>query len=123
MKFLLDENLLPSFRDIMLDLGYSARHVYDVDLDHTPDEDIIAFASQTGETILTNDLDFSRIMALSGERFPTIITFRLGALNPIFFREIVLLNFSSLLEHVQQGCLITIDEGGIRVRQLPIFKR
>ncbi|MDO8972040.1 MAG: hypothetical protein Q7U74_15200, partial [Saprospiraceae bacterium] len=79
--------------------------------------------SQSGETILTNDLDFSRIMALSGERFPTIITFRLGALNPIFFREIVLLNFASLLEHVQQGSLITIDEGGIRVRQLPIFKR
>ncbi len=66
MKFLLDENLLPSFRDIMLDLGYPARHVYDVDLDQTPDEEIIAFASQSGETILTNDLDFSRIMVLSG---------------------------------------------------------
>ncbi len=121
MKFLLDENLLPSFREIMLDLGYSARHVYDVNLDRTPDEEIIAFASQTGETILTNDLDFSRIMALSGERFPTIITFRLGALNPSFFREIVLLNFSTISDAVIEGSLITIDEGGIRVRKLPVF--
>jgi predicted nuclease of predicted toxin-antitoxin system len=106
----------------MLDLGYYARHVYDVDLDQTPDEEIIAFASQTGETTLTNDLDFSRIMALSGERFPTIITFRLGALNSSFFREIVLLNFSAISDAIIEGSLITIDEGGIRIRQLPIFR-
>lgn len=122
MKFLLDENLLPSFRDIMLELGYSARHLYDVNLDQTPDEEIIAFASQTGETVLTNDLDFSRIMALSGDRFPSIITFRFGALNPSFFREIVLLNFPTFSNAVIEGSLITIDEGGIRVRQLPIFR-
>lgn len=37
MKFLLDENLLPTFRDILREMGYSASHVYDVDLGHTPD--------------------------------------------------------------------------------------
>lgn len=30
MNFLLDENLIPRFCEILKDLGYSARHVYDV---------------------------------------------------------------------------------------------
>ncbi len=122
MKLLLDENLIPSFCAILQELGYSSRHVYDVDLDQTPDEKIVAFARSSGETILTNDLDFSRIMALSKEEFPSIITFRLGALNPTLFREIVQLNFDQLVEPAQEGNLITIDEGGIRIRKLPLYK-
>jgi len=122
MNFLLDENLIPRFCEILKNLGYSVRHVYDVGLDQTPDEDIVAFARASGETILTNDLDFSRIMALSKEEFPSIITFRLGAMNENLFREIVKLNFSELIESAQEGNLITIDEGGIRIRKLPLYK-
>lgn len=121
MKLLLDENLIPSFCAILQELSYASRHVYDVDLDQTPDEKIVAFARSSGETILTNDLDFSRIMALSKEEFPSIITFRLGALNPTLFREIVELNFDQLVEPAKQGNLITIDEGGIRIRKLPLY--
>lgn len=121
MNLLLDENLIPGFAIILQELGYSARHVYDVDLDQTPDEEIISFARSSGETILTNDLDFSRIMALSRERFPSIITFRLGALNPALFREIVQHNFDQLIEPAEEGNLITIDEGGIRIRKLPLY--
>lgn len=48
-------------------------------------------------------------MALSKVQFPSIITFRLGALNREIFREIVLLNFYDLTEAVNAGSLITID--------------
>lgn len=48
MKFLLDENLLPSFRDILRELGYSAQHVYDVGLGHTPDETLYPFLANPG---------------------------------------------------------------------------
>lgn len=122
MKFLLDENLLPSFCRIVVGLGYEARHVYEVNLGETPDEKIVAFARSTGETILTNDLDFSRIMALSGERFPSVITFRLGALNAVIFREILRLNFADILPALREGALVTIDENGIRIRTLPVFR-
>ena len=121
MNLLLDENMLPSFRDILQELGYAALHVYDVDLKHTPDEEIILFARQSGDTIVTYDLDFSRIMALSTAQFPSIITFRLGTLNYELFREIVLFNFSNLIEAADNGSLITIDEGGIRIRKLPVY--
>lgn len=81
----------------------------------------MAFARDSGETILTNDLDFSRIMALSRVQFPSIITFRLGALNADIFREVVLLNFPDLIEAADAGNMITIDEGGIRIRKLPLY--
>ena len=72
MKLLLDENLLPSFRNILLELGYEAQHVYDVNLSHTADEDIIAFARQSESTILKNDLDFFKMMNLAQIQFQSI---------------------------------------------------
>ncbi|TNE48125.1 MAG: hypothetical protein EP344_19085 [Bacteroidetes bacterium] len=120
MDLLLDENMLPSFCAILQEYGHHARHVYSVGLGNAPDEAILDFARQAGDTILTNDLDFSRIMALSQAELPSVITFRLGALNRELFRNIVLLNFTSLEEAVREGSLITIDEGGIRIRKLPV---
>ena len=121
MNFLLDENMLPSFCNILQDCGYAARHVYAADLGNTPDEEVLAFARQTGETILTNDLDFSRLMALSRAEQPSVITFRLNALNLDLFRGIITSSFPDLEEALHTGSLITIDEGGIRIRKLPVY--
>ncbi len=122
MKFLFDENMYPGFVAPLKSMGYEAIHVYDIGLDNTPDEKIIEFAKKSGHAILTNDLDFTRIMALSGSQFPTILTFRFAALNPAVFTEIVQNNFPKLLQDITAGSLITIDERGIRVKKLPVFK-
>ena len=121
--YLLDENLPPSFCLILRNLGFEARHVYDVGLDNVPDETIVEFAKHSGETIITNDLDFSRIIAISGKPQPSIITFRLAVLNSEIFEEIVALNFQQFPTLLIEGCIIVIDENGIRVRKLPIYGR
>jgi hypothetical protein len=43
-------------------------------------------------------------------------------MNESRFQEIVLLNFPDLAEAALAGNLITIDEGGIRIRKLPLYK-
>jgi predicted nuclease of predicted toxin-antitoxin system len=123
MKFLIDENLPPSFCAVLRQLGYQARHVNEVDLDNVPDEMIVLYAEKSGETIITNDLDFSRIMAKSGARLPSIVTFRLSALNLHIFEEICALNFERFSTAVDEGALISIDENSIRIRKLPVFSR
>ncbi len=122
MKYLVDENLPASFCLILKALGFDARHVQDVGLTNTPDEIIVEFAGRTGETILTNDLDFSRIMALSGEKLPSVITFRLAVLNHEVFDKIARFNFSKFEADLAAGCLVTIDDGGIRVKRLPVVR-
>ncbi len=122
MKFLLDENLPPSFCKIFEEAGYQARHVYDVDLGNVDDERIVSFARQSGEIIATNDLDFSRIMALSGVQKPSIISFRVSALSYKFIREIVESHLEGLGPPLEKGALVSINEQGIRIRKLPLFR-
>ncbi len=74
MKFLLDENLPPSFCRVFEEAGFAARHVYAVDLGNAEDEEIVSFAIQSGEINVTYDLDFTRIVALSGSSKPSVVS-------------------------------------------------
>lgn len=48
-----------------------------------PDEEIIAFAISEMRTILTQDLDFSRLVGASGKIRPSVISLRLCPLRII----------------------------------------
>jgi len=76
MTFLLDENLALSYAEALHDIGINAIHVIDVGLHQTKDEDIVDFARNNKQVIITFDLDHTRIVAMSGNQLPSIITFR-----------------------------------------------
>lgn len=68
----------------------------------------------------THDLDFGRIVALSGERLPSVITFRLSnmrAQNINAYLADVLTRFT---EELEIGALVSIQNDSIRVRRLPV---
>lgn len=75
MKFLLDTGLAQSTARLF-GVGHDAVHLRDQDLQRLPDEEIINTARDEGRIILTHDLDFGRLMALSGERLPSVVTYR-----------------------------------------------
>jgi len=47
-----------------------------------PDDRIVAKAQEEERTIVTHDLDFGRIVALSGFSVPSIVTLRLSNMTP-----------------------------------------
>ena len=122
MKFLFDENMPPSFCGILQSLGYDAIHVYDVQLNQTPDSEIVIYAEINKYTIITNDLDFSRIIAVGNLSMPSVITFRMPQLNKVIFNQIMSLNLVDLSGPISDGSLITIDDKKIRIQALPIRK-
>ncbi len=122
MKFLFDENMPPSFCTILHNLGYDAIHVYDVKLNQTPDNEIVIFAQQHDCIIITNDLDFSRLIAVGNLTMPSIITFRMPQLNKTIFSEIITLNLVDLIDALLEGSMITIDDKKIRIQSLPVRK-
>jgi predicted nuclease of predicted toxin-antitoxin system len=69
---------------------------------------------------VTQDLDFSALLALGGFDRPSLITLRLSDTAP----ETVtrrLLETASLLEQVlPEGSAVTIEDEAVRVRRLPI---
>jgi predicted nuclease of predicted toxin-antitoxin system len=123
MRFLIDENLAKSCAAVLRSLGHEAVHVAEIGLTSTDDEDIVAFALRENYIVVTFDLDFSRIVALSKKPFPSIITFRLGEISPREFQEIMLLHLPNLSADLPQGALVTIDSRGVRIQKLPVVPK
>ena len=120
MIFLIDENMPADFCQAFQQCGYFAHHVSAFGLTNTPDETIVAFARQEGFIVVTHDLDFSRIMATSKEQLPSIVTFRIEALNMDLLENIIRSNFTDYEDLLNEGILLTIDDRRIRFKKLPI---
>jgi predicted nuclease of predicted toxin-antitoxin system len=120
MNFLLDENLPPSLAPLLMATGHPARHVIEIGFNATADTLITDFARASGEIILTHDLDFTRILALSGEIRPSVIQFRLKKLQIDILLHLTLQCVERFGQELKNGSLLTVDERSIRVRKLPI---
>lgn len=84
------------------------------------DSVIISHALAEDRTVLTQDLDFSALMALSGQRKPSIITLRLASSRVEHVNVVLEKALPMIAQDVAAGCLITIEEQGIRSRSLPM---
>ncbi len=122
MKFLLDMGLAQSTARFLETLDHDAIHLRDQGLQRLPDQLIVAKAVAEERIILTHDLDFGRIVALSGSTVPSVITFRLSNMKAgeVNRRLIdILQRFTDLLD---KGALISLTDDSVRVRRLPINK-
>ena len=120
MRFLADMGLARSTTNYLRSQGHDALHLRDQGLQRLSDEGIVAKARAEERVILTHDLDFGRIVALSGVRVPSVITFRLSDMRPPevnHYLDEILMRFAIQL---QRGALISVSDRGIRVRVLPI---
>lgn len=122
IHFLLDENITILFKKPFERCDYKVSHVSQVGLLSTPDEKIVEFAANNNFVIVTFDLDFSRIMALSKHQLPSIVTLRIVGITEEYLENIIRYNFSDLIQPLVEGALVTIDDSRIRIKKLPIQK-
>ncbi len=70
--------------------------------------------------MLTHDLDFGELLAVSGAMLPSVITFRLRNMRP----DNVLRHLRLVLElyavDLEVGAFVTVTEGYARIRVLPL---
>jgi predicted nuclease of predicted toxin-antitoxin system len=100
--------------------GHDATHLRDLGLQQLPDIEIVQKARVEDRVILTHDLDFGRIVALGGTRVPSVITFRLSDMRPIQVNQRLLSVLKRFAEQLEMGALVSVTDGGIRVRSLPV---
>ncbi|MEM7535091.1 MAG: DUF5615 family PIN-like protein [Chloroflexota bacterium] len=123
MKFLLDMGIGRSTAIYLRDQGHDAVHLREQGLQRMKDEDIILKARREDRVVLTHDLDFGRIMALSGENLPSVITFRLQDMRVANVNYVLGIVIARYEEQLTQGALISVNEEAVRVRTLPVQKR
>lgn len=69
MKFLIDTPLSPDVAQWLRGRGHEAVHAVDLGMYRTPDGEILDYARQNQQIIVTADLDFPRLFALSDTQF------------------------------------------------------
>lgn len=120
MKFLADMGISPKTVSFLRRLGHDATHLHEQRLDRMADPDIMEKARSEGRILLTHDLDFSELVAASGAILPSVIVFRLRNMRPDnvnrYLGGIIAENEATLAK----GAIISVNEGGARVRRLPL---
>lgn len=120
MKFLADMGISPKTVTFLHALGHDAVHLADQGLERLPDRDIVAKARQEERILLVHDLGFGEFVAASGATLPSAITFRLRNMHPDRINgalQRILLQHGDALE---RGALLSVTEGQVRVRSLPL---
>ena len=122
MKFLLDENMPPSLLGRLVGMGHEARHIIRMGWASTKDSRILELAAETGEIILTHDLDFGTLLALSGKAKPSVIQFRLKRPQVEDMADFLEAYLPELTDDLSEGALVTVDERMFKIRRLPIMR-
>ncbi len=122
MRFLVDMPLSPGLVEFLTELGHDAVHASDMGLAMAPDVQIMERARAEGRVVVTADLDFPQLLALSGASGPGIILFRGGTYSEAETRHLMHRVLRS--EQVERlGAAITVVESErIRVTRLPIVR-
>jgi predicted nuclease of predicted toxin-antitoxin system len=120
VKLLVDMNLSPSWIERLARHGFEAVHWSTIGAATAPDAEILAWASERGFVLVTNDLDFSAILAASVEATPSVVQIRTHDLLSDAVVSVVAQALGTHREQIERGALLSIDEAGTRVRVLPL---
>ncbi len=120
LRFLADMNLSPATVADLREQGWDILRVSQVLPMDAEDFEILEFARQQNRVIVTQDLDFSELVALRGYARPSLITLRLFVSDPETITRTLRAVMPQIEEALMEGCAVTINHLTVRVRRLPI---
>ena len=113
-------NLSPSWIERLARHGFNAVHWSSIGAVTAPDSEILKWANEHEFVLITNDLDFSAILAAGAVTGPSVIQLRTQHLLSDAAVSIVVNALEAHREAIERGALLSIDEAGRRVRMLPL---
>lgn len=123
MKLLVDMNLSPRWIVIFADAGIEAAHWSTMGAYDAPDAQIMAYARANDYVVLTNDLDFSAILAATQGERPSVVQIRAENLSPDVIGKQVIAALRQMATELENGALLTIEPNRTRLRVLPLKPR
>ena len=120
MRLLADLHIAPRTVEFLRTLGHNVCRVTDLLPANASDEEIVERAAQDRRVILTQDLDFSSIIALSGRQTPSLLSLRLNSSKVEIVNAVLQRMLPVLESELEQGALVTIEDQRVRLRRLPL---
>ena len=120
MKFLIDMPLSPELAVWLSQNGHDALHVSDLGMARAQDVEILERAWREKRVVISADLDYPRLLALSQSEGPGLILLRGGNFSEQQTRD-RLEQCLNLIPHEDlPNSIIVIEHERIRQRRLPI---
>lgn len=116
----IDMNLSAEWVPLLANAGWSAVHWSAIGDPKAIDAVIMAWAVAHKYIVLTHDLDFGTLLALSHAAGPSVVLLRGQRVLPEQSGAIVIASLKQYESELVAGALIVIDEARLRVRILPL---
>ena len=117
---LLDMNLSPAWKPLLEGHGWHTQHRCEAGAANASDAEIMAWAKAQGYCVVTNDLDFSAILAATRASGPSVIQIRGQDLSPATLGMTLLSVLDAARATLQRGAILILDVRTSRIRTLPI---
>src|ERR1044071_2292856 len=121
MNLLIDMNLAPRWIAYLSENGHEAVHWSSVGAATAQDEQICDYARERGFVVVTNGLDFPRILACTGAAGPSVVLCGGYPRTPEVRGPALLLLLANWKDALERGVILTVDWAGRpRARLLPL---
>ena len=123
MRFLADMRVSQRVVTWLHEQGHDATHLRDEGLQKLENGAIFTKAFRESRIILTWDLDFTEILALSKTGTVSAVVFRLMNTRSTHVVERLERVLSESAQDLEEGAIISVEEGRHRVRLLPLGRQ
>lgn len=120
LEFLANMNISPLTVEGLRKIGWDIIRVSEILDKKTKDIEILTYAQDHNKVVITQDTDFSTLLALRGFRKPSVINLRLGNVRPDFVMNRIIEIVNEMEKELEEGIVISVDEISARYRNLPI---
>ncbi len=121
LRLLADMNISPQTVESLRQGGWDVVRVPDLLPPKASDTEILETARQVGRAVVTQDLDFSALLALGGHSQPSLVTLRMSVSDPERVTRRLLDVLPRIEQDLLQGRAVTVNDITVRVRKLPIM--
>jgi predicted nuclease of predicted toxin-antitoxin system len=115
MRFLLDMPVSFLLLDVLQAHGHEGVHAHQIGKDRAPDEELLEMARRGSRVIITADLDFPRLMALSLAEGPGLILFRGGNYSDSEMCDLLARVLQKVPAEVLERSVCVVDRRRVRV--------
>jgi predicted nuclease of predicted toxin-antitoxin system len=82
LEFLANMNISPLTVERLKKSGWNIIRISEIMSSNSKDEEVLAYSREHNKILVTQDLDFSMLLAVEGHDKPSVINLRLESANP-----------------------------------------
>lgn len=120
LKFIADIHISPLTVKELKNKGYDIIRITDKLPATASDKEIVQLARKEKFVLITQDLDFSAIIAQSSLNSPSVISLRVANAKPNVITQFLITILPLIEADIAEGAIVSIDEKEYRIKKLPV---